>query len=475
MTWAQITLSPQPLSDNPTVAAKTLAGVTDQSDAAVLTLETVLKQVQDNHPKLAGADIERRIAGAKLLEKQGAFDPQISLESDFLRYNDFSKKGKVSETFDNDLSLAWLSRSGLKLSTGARYNTGSVKPPLYPTGGTGEYFMGLKMPLLRGFRINDKVAAERQAALGVPQADATYGQTRLLVLQDAANAYWAWAVAAQKVTVAKSLLQLAEFRSQATQHRVTEGDLPAIDGTEAKQEVFRRQGLLTKADRDLQKAAFKLSRYLWDSPSTPSPLPILAQAPQRIAPPATWPDEDWMAGRAQAVEARPELKVLALQKEITTIDLDLAKNLRLPVLDAFAQPGLDTGSKSVGLTLKAGVALVVPLRQRTAKGQMAAARFKLDKLALDQRLLLQNVLLEVDDAVSAIQAAYGQYQAADNEWAMAKQMEQGERDRYEFGDSTLFLVNQRERASAEAALKVLDTVADYYQSVAAFRAASASF
>lgn len=145
------------------VELKELKMENQQARDRELTLEKVLDQVRKNHPKLFSADLERRIAGAKLLEKQGAFDPGISLESDYLRYNDFSKRGKVSKTFDNDLSFNWLTRSGLKVTTGGRYNTGDVKPPLYPTGDSGEYYIGAKLPLLRGFRINDKVAAEMQA------------------------------------------------------------------------------------------------------------------------------------------------------------------------------------------------------------------------------------------------------------------------------------------------------------------------
>lgn len=435
-----------------------------------LTLARVLTQVKQNHPKLYSADLERRIAGAKLLEKQGAFDPGISLETDYLRYNDFSNRGNVSKTFDNDLSFNWLTRSGLKFSTGARYNTGEVKPPLYPTGETGEYFLGMKMPLLRGFRINDKVAAEMQAEIGIPLADAAYTETRLSILLQAAHAYWNWAIAERKIAVSKNILSLAETRYQAIQERVKQGDLPHIDAVEANQEVQRRQGFVAKINRDFEKQAFKLSRYLWEPGGKPSPIPDANMIPSSLPEPISFSEDDWMEGRKTALEKRPELKALNLQKELTEVDLKVAKNQRLPVMDLFATPGYDTGAKSVGPTLKAGVALVVPLRQRTARGLISAAEFKIQKLDMEQRLLLQQVLLEVDDAVSAINAAYQQYRAAKQEYQLAKDLEQGERDRFDYGDSTLFLVNQRERSTAEAAIKLLDLEAEYHQALVNFLA-----
>lgn len=442
-----------------------------QETLEALTLEKVLNQVRQNHPKLYSADIERRIAGAKLLEKQGAFDPGISLETDYLRYNDFINRGKTSTAFDNDLSFNWLTRSGLRFSTGARYNTGDVKPPLYPTGDTGEYFLGMKMPLLRGFRINDKVAAEMQAEIGIPLADAAYTETRLSILLQAAYTYWNWAMAERKVKISKNILALADVRYKAIQERVNQGDLPHIDAVEANQEVQRRQGFVVKTIRDYEKQIFKLSRYLWEPGGKPSPMELSAIS-ATFPEPVPFSDDDWMDGRKAALEKRPELKTLTLQKEITQVDLKFAKNQRLPVMDLFATPGYDTGEKSIGPTLKAGVALVVPLRQRTAKGLILAAEYKIQKLDMEQRLLLQQVLLEVDDAVSAINAAYEQYLAAKQEYQLAKELEQGERDRFDYGDSTLFLVNQRERATAEAEMKLLDLETEYRQSLANFEAAT---
>ncbi len=452
------------------VELKELKTQNEQSKEQGLTLDRVLDQVRQNHPKLFSADLERRIAGAKLLEKQGAFDPGISLETDYLRYNDFSKRGKISKTFDNDLSFNWLTRSGLKVMTGGRYNTGDVKPPLYPTGDSGEYYIGAKLPLLRGFRMNDKVAAEMQAEIGIPMADAAYTETRLSVLLQAAYAYWNWAVADRKVTVAKNILSLAEVRCKAIEERVRQGDLPRIDAIEACQEVQRRQGNLYKSTREFEKNVFKLSRYLWEPGGNPSPLPKAAEIPVQLPEPLAFSEEDWMEGRKAALEKRPELKELNLQKEMTEVDLKSAKNQRLPVLDLFATPGYDTGGSSIGPSIKAGVVLTVPLRQRTAKGLIAAAQFKIQKLDLEQRLLLQQVLLEVDDAVSAINAAYQQYLAARQEYALARELEQGERDRFDYGDSTLFLVNQRERLTFEAAVKLLDLEAEYHQAKVNFQA-----
>jgi outer membrane protein TolC len=444
----------------------------EQTLVGGLTYQRFLGQVRAHHPKLYSADLDRRIAGAKLLEKQGAFDPGISLETDYLRYNDFSKRGKVSNAFDNDLAVSWLSRSGARFAAGGRYNTGDVKPPLYPTGKIGEYFMSVRMPLLRGFRINDKVAMEMQAEVGIPLADALFYQARLSTLLQASYGYWNWVYAHRKVGISENLLSLANIRYQAIRDRVKEGDLPPIDEIEAGQEVQRRKSLFIKSQREYERQLFNLSRYLWGPGGQPVSPPEKSAIPEVLPTPDRLEEDTWMEARKQALETRPELKALNLQKEMVEVDLRYARNLKLPVLDLFATPGYDTGEKSIGPTIRTGIVLTVPLRQRTANGLIAAAEFKAQKLDLEQRLILQQVLLEVDDAVSAINAAYQQYLASNKEYELAKELEKGERDRFELGDSTLFLVNQRERSSAEAAMRVLDLEVEYHQSIANFKAVS---
>lgn len=438
-----------------------------------LSLDEVLNIVELYHPKLRGAGLERRIAAAKRLEKQGAFDPAFVVGSDYLRFNtefdNRTQRGKAASTRVADAGVAFLTRSGLQVGAGTRFNLGKVKSPLSPTGDGGEYFLEFKMPLLRGFRINEKSAAERQALLGESLADAEFQLTRLDLLLKAATDYWDWVAAKRKLDVARALLKLSEFRAEAVRQRATAGDLPQIDATEADLEVQRRQGNLVKADRDLQKAAFKLSLSLWSPNNLPAPIPQEANVPASEPPPVLFADDRAIAGQRLALERRPELKILALGRDITQIDLDLAKNQRLPALDLGFSPGRDTGFGAIGNTVKAGVSLTISLRQRTADGRIGQANLKLEKLALDLVNERQRISTEVFDAISAINTAYDRYRATQQEVELAARLEEGERTRFALGDSTLFLVNQRERATAEARVKLIEVQAEYEQAVATFR------
>lgn len=445
----------------------------------VLTLEDVLRIVTQHHPKLRGAAMQRLIATEKSQEKQGAFDPVFTTGTDWLRYNaeldGQTLRGKTATARLAGAEVEFLTRYGLKVAAGTRFNLGKVKAPFAPTGSGGEYFVELKIPFLRGARLNEKTAAEKQALLGAPLAEAEYEQTRLALILKAAESYWEWVAAKRKLDVARDLLTLAEFRAQAVRDRVAAGDLPAIDATEADLETQRRQGGLTKAERDLQKSAFKLSLYLWapDGQQVLSPEP--SQVPVSRANPLPFSEQQLREGQQLAQERRPELKALSLDRQINQVALDLAKNQRLPAVDFTFSPGRDMGAGAIGNTLKAGLNFTLPLRQRTVDGRIGQAAYKIQKIEFDTLHEKQRILTEVQDAISAINTTYERYRAAAQEAAFAGRLEEGERTKFQLGDSTLFLVNQRERATAEARVKLIELHAEYEQALATFRTVTVQY
>jgi outer membrane protein TolC len=99
-----------------------------------------------------------------------------------------------------------------------------------------------------------------------------------------------------------------------------------------------------------------------------------------------------------------------------------------------------------------------------------AAQLKLRKLTLDEKAEKLRIQAEVDDTVSAINTSAERFEATALEVKKAKEVEVGERLRFSAGDSTLFLVNQRERTTAEAQMRLVETHVEYLQALAAFKA-----
>ncbi len=444
--------------------------------AGPLTEEQLIAQVRARHPILERARIDLKRAEAKRLEKQGAFDARIRGDTRYLRYNSSAGIGQVQKVLESRFSVDFLTRYGIAVSTGFKRAAGDIKTPVKPTGEDGEYFLELTVPLLRGLGQNPKAAAESQAFLNQDQALLKLRRTELKLLQDALESYWAWVGAKLKWEVEERLLNLARVRVQAIEQKIASGLLPKINLVEAEREVQRRLGRVFKAERTLQKTAFKLGLFLWQDPLQPAPLPEADRVPRPVPEPRRFDDVQLETGKLTALEGRPELQALDLAQEFAIIDRELARNQLLPRLDLVLRQGYQTGDDAIeGPVIKAGVNMSLPVLRRAAKGRLHQALLTLSNLDIQKKQRIRSVMIEVADWYSQINATYDRYLAARQELTFARKLEQGEKDAFELGDSTLFLVNRRERASGEANLKLIDILVEYHQATAGFKAATAQF
>lgn len=433
--------------------------------ATPLPLEAFLAQVELRFPKLIGAEAERQAISAKRQAKQGAFDPQVSVGTEGMRYNSASTRGKAGVGVSNELGVEVATPYGAKLAAGRSWNAGSVKSPDSATGSEGNYFLYLKYPLARGGGINEKLAGLTQARLAEPAASANLRGLRQSTLADASLVYFEWAGAVQKRQIAQKLLEVGTFRAEGLKKELEKGLQAAITITEAEAEVERRRVNLIKAERDVEKAALKLTKFAWDGTDP------LKRLPSPLREPSSLSDAQLREALERAQAERPELAVVALQTESVRVDARLAQNDLKPAVDLVFSPGTDLGNKSVGGTYKLGVTASIPLYQNDARGRREEALQKEQKLTREAELLQRTIELEVRDASSAIERSYQRYQAARERYQKTKQVEEGELKLFQAGLGTLFLVNQREQATAEAASLLIDIQVEYEQALTAFRAA----
>jgi outer membrane protein TolC len=438
---------------------------------APLTPDEIVRRIDRGYPTIQGARTQIEAAKARLKERRGAFDPVFTLDTSHLRYNSSSNRGKAYATEMTEGTVEVLTPGGVKLFVGSRLNLGDVKSPNSSTGSLGEYFVGVKVPLLRGNGLNPQSVAESQARLGISVAEQDLSLIRIGALQEGLAAYWKWAAAGQKRQIAAQLLSIARDRSDQIRKRVEAEDLPRIELTEAETEVLRREGDLAKAERSLQAARLQLSLFLWEAEEPVSNWD--RTTPADLGTPAPPDSEAVRSAETSALARRPELEGLDLSRQSVQLSLDLAQNDRRPALDFVVSPGVDLGSDSIGSTMKAGIFYSVPLRQNAADGRIEEARQRLRKVAIDRQFVEQKIRTEVRDAASAIEAAFARYRAAQGEVDLAERLQRGEQIRYEAGEGTLFLLIQRERATAEARARLIDVLADYQIARLALRAAMA--
>lgn len=435
--------------------------------AGPLRPEEVLSHAERHYPKILKAILEQEVAASKILEKKGAFDPVLSLRMDELGFEEIPGKDKDKEKLQ--ATIDWLTPQGIKVFAGGRRST--TRPVLFKDDElTRErLFLGFKLPLFRGAGINEKRLALEKIRLGEPLARVQHRMLRLEVLELSLATYWDWVASARMIPVVQVLLSNAEARAAGIQSQADAGDLPPIRVVEARMEVAKRRELLAKVERKFQATDYKLALFLWEMSTPRTPPSDLV-----VVPP---PGETSGALESMALRARPEMEGLALARRSTEFDQRFARNIHRPQVDLTLNPGRESEDdviEPIERRFKYGVVVSLPLNRREARGQLSAARVKMQQIEADSDLTRRQIVMEVRDALSEIRAIQSRLAATEAELELARALEEGERQEFEAGMGTLFLVFQRERARAEVELKLIEILAENRKADIRLRAATAS-
>lgn len=444
-------------------------------ERGALDVDSYLSTVDANYPQLEAADARRRIASARRLEVQGVFDPTISTLNGYTWMQNTSKFSTLKKVIFNQPILELPTRSGIRLISTYRYNPLAAQSPYIETGRIGEFAGGLAVPLLRGLIVNERETTEKVAKLGEPLATQNFTQVRLDILLRASLSYWNWVGAERKTIVARRLVQLSNTLIAAAKRRADAGDLPRIEVTEAEEDLQRRKADLIAIELEFKKAIYDIGVFLFDSSGKPLPWLAEENVPADWPTPAEYSDIELQKSIANALNRRPELRRINLQKDQAKLQVRLAKNNILPQADALYTQGYDPGSAGIGNVFRAQVQFSQPLYVRAARGQIKSAEFNVDALIAEERAEKQRIVAEVMSAAAAINAAHQRYLTLQIQTEKAEQVYRGEKKRFDVGDSTVFLVTQRERQLFDAKIRLVDTQIEYLQAVARMQVATVSF
>ena len=451
------------------------AGQTKEIPAAKLlppisfNLDELHSRIDRTHPLLRGAGAEKTIARGKMLKALGAFDPNLVNDTALERFIPRNEPGSETQTVGyNDTLVEALHPSGFRGSAGFRQAIGDARiPDLSFGGGNQQVILGGYLPLLRGLMVNPERAELQRSELADPLAEIKISKTRQDLFLAAAHQFWEWVSAAKLLDIQKRALAVAEERYKQVDERAKAGAVAPIDVTEAGHEVHRRREVAIAARRLLEQEQFKLSMFLWEngSPTIP-PINRVPEFPTEGRVPTA---VDIMAHKLSAMKERPEVKELEVEAKINNIDLALAKNNLLPSLDLEAAPARSPEKFVLGLGYRFGVELRIPLMQRRSRGEVLQAQAQAERLVMAQQYRENQVLVDVDNAFSAIERAKERIEEAVQALRLVEIVEEGERYRFSVGTSSVLFVNLRERNTIDSENQVIRAKAEYYKALAQYQ------
>jgi outer membrane protein TolC len=424
--------------------------------AEPLTLDEVLRVSARSAPQIVEALARIRQAEGRALSAEGAFDIvfDVNGRTRALGYYDGSAvEARATRPLTDNGGYVY---GGYRASRGAF----PVYEDQFYTNRLGEFKIGGLFSLLRDRLIDERRTRVTLAAGDLDVARFEAAATAIGIQRRAMDAYQNWVAAGLRLRAYRDLLELAESRRVGIGRQVQLGARPEILLTENDQNLVRRLALVLQAEQDFESAANILSLYYRDEAG--QPLVVSAQrlptnAASALAGPAVRA-EDPMA-------RRPDLQTLLARIDQSAVRLAQAENELRPRFDLQAELGKDIGAERFGdptrtpLEGVVGFRFSVPLQNRAAKGKVAEARAEIEALNARARFLRDQIAVEVQGIVIAVDAAERLANTASRERELAERLAEGERRRFALGSSDFFLVNQREETATDAQVRLIDAQA----------------
>src|ERR1043166_7151312 len=415
----------------------------------------------------------------------------------------------------------------------AQVSSGSV------TGGSSAIFssslgFSYTQPLFRNFHIDSKRHQIIIARKRLEQTDSDFRLRATDTITQVQRSYWDFVFALRNQQNQIANVNLARENLRQIEARIAAGAAAPLERAEVETELANREGELLLATQQVGIAENALKQLIlrdplsneWTQSFVPTDVPKVSLDTVSVD-----------NAMKDAMDNRFELRRLKLQKEINATDIRFYKNQTKPQLDfnsTFSLDGLSQGGaitdttfvpqfvgnteilrqslntllgpgnqilnpliavpgtpsflaggfnrslanifRSAAPNFSLGVTFSFPFRNRTAKANLDGARIQGEQLEAQTRGEEQTVIVEVRNAVQAVETARQRVLTARRARENAEIQLAGEQKLYEAGKSTTFLLFQRENTLTNARNAEIRAETDYKKAIADLqRATSTAF
>lgn len=420
----------------------------------ILTPEQLFSYIKKYHPIAQQIDLLTERADATMMMARGGIDP--------LFYSYFDQK-----KFDNKAYFN-LSESGLKVPT---WFGADIKASF--TTATGQYVnnentlpqqglgtVGITMPLLQGFRIDERRKTLQQAHIFADRANNEQVNLVNKLLYEAVKTYWNWAYAYHQIRIFEEATQIARERLNNVRNSYLQGDKPAIDTLEALIQVQNRQMGLNDARLKFQNSGVALSNFLWYENNTPLELspnttPLSMAELRQLLPKPALPNPNFTLQHPQILDYDWQLKDLAVEQRWKAEKLKPKLNVEYNFLARQFNYFETYNDIPTVQNRKWGVDFSFPLFLRSERANLNLTKIKVR----ETQLKMQQKELEIRNKW---QTYWNEWQNNQQQIALYtqtvnnyKSLVAGEQTKFSFGESSLFLINKREEKWIDAQQKLL--------------------
>jgi HAE1 family hydrophobic/amphiphilic exporter-1 len=368
--------------------------------------------------------------------------------------------------------------------------------PNYPTALTFTY----TQPLIRGLTFDANRRQIEIAKKNLSLTDSQFRQRAIETITNVQRAYWDLVFALRNLQIQRDAVRDARLQLEHNKRLVNQGTLAPIDVVAAEAQVARFEESVFAALEGVSRAENVLKSLIAENRNAGIwaraliPTDAVELSPARVSLPEAM---------KVAVENRPELQQSTVAREINEIDQRFFRDQTKPAVDLVGSYGVvglagnvsDNAINPFSSTaqirdrvnelsvreglpplpepppqtfppsliggygqslqnlfgnqynnFRVGVQISLPLRNRTAEAQLGRSLVEGKRIATQREQLEQVIQVEVRDALQSLQSAQARLRAAAIAREASEKQYESEKRRLDAGQSTVFLVLERQTA-----------------------------
>jgi HAE1 family hydrophobic/amphiphilic exporter-1 len=402
----------------------------------------------------------------------------------------------------------------------ARFTTNNQFSALNPQFPTALQF-SYTQPLWRGLRIDNSRRQIEIARKNLSLTDAQFRQRAIDTITNVQRAYWDLVFALRSLQVQRDAVAVARTQLDHNKRLVEEGQLAPIDIVAAEAQISTYEQGVFSALEEVSSAENNLKNLIAENKQaalwTESIVPV--DSVDLAVPQIALTDALQMA-----MENRPELQQANVVREINQIDQKYFKDQTRPAIDLVGDYGINGLAGSISTSgvnpftasnllvrqrvdelsalagleplpivppqtisrdliggfgqsvenllgnrfnnFRVGVQISLPLRNRTAEAQLGRSLVEGERITTQREQLEQSIQVEVRNALQAMRSAEARLRAAVATREANEQQLASEQRKLDAGQSTTFLVLERQTALTTARGQELKAQTDLNKAIA---------
>jgi outer membrane protein TolC len=423
------------------------------ADTSIISESAFLKHLQQFAPQMQNANLQMAVQEQGILSARAAFEPKLNSSYGSKQFDDKSYYSR----FDGGIDIK--TRAGIKVGGGYAQNSGLFLNPENNLPEVGLVYAGVEVPLGAGL-----LRDQERTDLAVSQM--TYNSSQLeteLLINDyvlyAGEAFWQWYASIEKFKIAQEAQLLAFNRLEFVKRLQSIGEAATIDTLEAFINYQNRQAMFIKNRQNLLKQTAYLQRFTWNPDWQNQQLVPLVDTSYRIVPLST---EDANA----RITNHPQIQQLNIDSMFNQTEALLNREFFKPKVNMefrLQETPQAAGSFDYNINRNhyVGMKASMPLLLRKQRAKNQQFQFK-SEMIINKRT---DMIVKLQTSLQASITNSNQLLQSVGLWRTAslnyKTLLDAEIAKYNLGESSLFVINNREIRWLYAREKYIDSYANY--------------